>query len=260
MLDGKSDVSITEVEMLHGALNDPSSAQHTRFYFRDPAYVLDKPDQFKLTCLTNSFRWTTHQGLRTTSLWKLSGSRWIGWACFNDFAQIIMSYIRKVRADTLDKDALDHDFLHTPAIRFMSQEMVSLNGLPTMLKPPIPPYHTWRVRLRKSALLATGYRVYRIPDGKFVYRTLCRSDPIFYRLVSMVRRILGEIKRRYAIPTTYPPRQLSWNPHLLTGSIWLRKAPGIKSKIILSLMLSTNLKTAREHLTLHGSQWWSRRT
>ena len=40
--------SVTELEILHGVLNDPAMAEHTFFYLRDPAYVDGKPaDQFR---------------------------------------------------------------------------------------------------------------------------------------------------------------------------------------------------------------------
>lgn len=40
--------SVTELEILHGVLNDPAMAEHTFFYLRDSAYVEGKaPDQFR---------------------------------------------------------------------------------------------------------------------------------------------------------------------------------------------------------------------
>jgi tetratricopeptide (TPR) repeat protein len=35
--------SVTELEILHGVLNDPGMAEHTFFYFRDPAYLASLP-------------------------------------------------------------------------------------------------------------------------------------------------------------------------------------------------------------------------
>jgi hypothetical protein len=35
--------SVTELEILHGVLNDPAMAAHAFFYFRDPAYVRSVP-------------------------------------------------------------------------------------------------------------------------------------------------------------------------------------------------------------------------
>lgn len=37
--------SVTELEILHGVLNDPSMADHAFFYLRDPAYVEGKPPE-----------------------------------------------------------------------------------------------------------------------------------------------------------------------------------------------------------------------
>jgi tetratricopeptide (TPR) repeat protein len=44
-LDGAAGRSVTELEILHGVLNDPAMAEHTFFYLRDPAYVEGKPAQ-----------------------------------------------------------------------------------------------------------------------------------------------------------------------------------------------------------------------
>ncbi len=39
--------SVTEIEILHGALNNPEMAEHVFFYFRDPAYVCEKPMEYR---------------------------------------------------------------------------------------------------------------------------------------------------------------------------------------------------------------------
>ena len=36
---GKTGKSVTELEILHGVLNNPDMAEHAFFYFRDPAYI-----------------------------------------------------------------------------------------------------------------------------------------------------------------------------------------------------------------------------
>jgi len=38
-LAGQPDRSVTELEILHGVLNDPAAAERALFYFRDPAYI-----------------------------------------------------------------------------------------------------------------------------------------------------------------------------------------------------------------------------
>ncbi|MCX6690514.1 MAG: DUF4062 domain-containing protein [Methanoregula sp.] len=42
-ITGHSGKSITELEFLHGALNNPTMAGHAYFYFRDPAYIKTLP-------------------------------------------------------------------------------------------------------------------------------------------------------------------------------------------------------------------------
>ncbi len=43
-LERARDSSITELEILHGVLNDPAMAAHAFFYFRDPAYIESLPE------------------------------------------------------------------------------------------------------------------------------------------------------------------------------------------------------------------------
>ena len=38
-LEGQAGHSVTELEILHGVLNDPEMAEHSYFYLRDPGYV-----------------------------------------------------------------------------------------------------------------------------------------------------------------------------------------------------------------------------
>ena len=40
---GKTGKSVTELEILHGVLNNPEMAEHAFFYFRDPAYIKTIP-------------------------------------------------------------------------------------------------------------------------------------------------------------------------------------------------------------------------
>ena len=46
-----TDHSITELEILHGVLNDPEMAKHAFFYFRDPAYIEGLPAEEQGECL-----------------------------------------------------------------------------------------------------------------------------------------------------------------------------------------------------------------
>ncbi len=42
---GKAGKSVTELEILHGVLNNPEMAAHAFFYFRDPAYIKSIPPE-----------------------------------------------------------------------------------------------------------------------------------------------------------------------------------------------------------------------
>ena len=42
---GKTGKSVTELEILHGVLNNPDMAEHAFFYFRDPAYIKTIPPE-----------------------------------------------------------------------------------------------------------------------------------------------------------------------------------------------------------------------
>ena len=47
-LAGLAGTSVTEMEILHGVLNDPSAAEHSFFYTRDPAWVDTRPERERL--------------------------------------------------------------------------------------------------------------------------------------------------------------------------------------------------------------------
>jgi len=47
-LAGLAGTSVTEMEILHGVLNDPSAAEHSFFYTRDPAWVDTRPAEERL--------------------------------------------------------------------------------------------------------------------------------------------------------------------------------------------------------------------
>ena len=49
-----SDHSVTELEILHGVLNDPKMAEHAFFYFRDPSYLDTLPKEQKLDYLESA--------------------------------------------------------------------------------------------------------------------------------------------------------------------------------------------------------------
>ncbi|MCX6647762.1 MAG: DUF4062 domain-containing protein [bacterium] len=44
-LKGHLEKSVTELEILHGVLNDPGMADHAYFYFRDPAWAHSRPEE-----------------------------------------------------------------------------------------------------------------------------------------------------------------------------------------------------------------------
>ena len=46
---GKTGKSVTELEILHGVLNNPDMAEHAFFYFRDPAYIKSIPSEKERT-------------------------------------------------------------------------------------------------------------------------------------------------------------------------------------------------------------------
>ncbi|MCW2767199.1 MAG: hypothetical protein JWO11_3158, partial [Nocardioides sp.] len=47
-LSSLSGTSVTEMEVLHGVLNDPEAAGHAFFHFRDPAWVDTRPPEERL--------------------------------------------------------------------------------------------------------------------------------------------------------------------------------------------------------------------
>jgi hypothetical protein len=118
--------SVTELEILHGVLNDPTMAEHAFFYFRDPAYVQSLPLRSKhsFASLPAKRRSSEHAEERQQKLVQLkeqirasrlpvranyANPRLLGELVLADFTSVIdRLYPEGSQPDPLDREAADH--------------------------------------------------------------------------------------------------------------------------------------------------------
>jgi tetratricopeptide (TPR) repeat protein len=214
-LDAGNGRSITELEILHGALNDPEHAPHAFFYFRDPGYARRLPteqqkdfeaegpdarsrlDQLKQRIMAS--------GLRVRAGY--ADARQLGQRVLEDLtASIDLEHPPGVEPDPLDREAAVHDaFAQSRAWVYIGREAyherldahAAGDGGPLMV--------LGASGSGKSALLGNWVRRYRRahPDV-FVLDHYLASGHDSADHVRLVRRIVLEIKRRYRVVDDVP--------------------------------------------------------
>jgi tetratricopeptide (TPR) repeat protein len=209
--------SVTELEILHGVLNDPDMQNHAFFYLRDPAYVETLPavtrDDFvdadpehraKLATLKDRIRtsgFPVHDGY--------SDPRALGELLLADLTTLVdRLYPGDARPDPLDREAAAHAAY--AASRFGSY--VAREGafaeLDTHAAGDGPPLVVLgESGSGKSALLANWVQRYRgSPEGHdaLVVEHYVGASPESADFAAMLRRIMSELSRRFSIRDKIP--------------------------------------------------------
>ena len=114
---GKSGKSVTELEILHGVLNNPDMAEHAFFYFRDPAYIPDKQKDFTAEDAEGAEKAKKLKGLKERI--RKSGfpvhenypnPKALGDFIYKDLEGVVNTlYPKGSEPAPLDRDAMDHD-------------------------------------------------------------------------------------------------------------------------------------------------------
>ncbi|MBI4641712.1 MAG: DUF4062 domain-containing protein, partial [Candidatus Tectomicrobia bacterium] len=114
---GKTGKSVTELEILHGVLNNPEMAAHAFFYFRDPAYLPDKQKDFATEGAEDTEKAGKLKGLKERI--RKSGfpvhenypnPKALGELVLKDLTLVIERLYPKGSApEPLDRDAMEHD-------------------------------------------------------------------------------------------------------------------------------------------------------
>ena len=241
--------SITELEILHGVLNNPAMAEHAFFYFRSPAFIETLPAnqqedlreepiaeeiqrygreeaerraeerRHKLAALK--------QRIRTSDLPVRENYRdpaELGRLVLEDLTAVIdRLYPEGSQLDPLDREANDHEVFAANRRRVYIGRKEYLERLDMHAAGDGPPLVVFGDSgLGKSALLANWALQHRAEQPRelvlihFVGSSRHSAD---WR--AMVRRIMGELRRRFSIEQEVPDR-----PDELrrTFGVWLRAA------------------------------------
>jgi len=216
--------SVTELEILHGVLNNPAMAERALFYFRDPAYVVATPplktanlietdadasrNQQKLTDLKNRIRTAAGQKkIKYQPRENYANPEVLGDLIQADFIKIIDEiYPPNEVPDPLDQEANRHEeharsrrdlYIARPALfDFLDQHVGSA-------EPPL--VLTGESGCGKTALLANWVERYRLshPEDLIVQHYI-GSTPDSADWMSVVTRILGELKRGFNMSEDLP--------------------------------------------------------
>jgi tetratricopeptide (TPR) repeat protein len=204
--------SVTELEILHGVLNDPDMAGHAFFYLRDPAYVEGKPaEQFRESepgpkdLLTDLKRRICASRLPVRE--NYPDPRTLGELVLADLSAVIESrYPAGSEPDPLARETAEHEaFAASRAGVYIGRAAyferldagASGDGAPLVV--------IGDSGSGKSALLANWATRYRAGHpAEFVLTHFIGASPASTDPASMVRRLIGELKSRFDLSIEIP--------------------------------------------------------
>ncbi|HEU6439736.1 MAG TPA: tetratricopeptide repeat protein [Terriglobales bacterium] len=221
--------SVTELEILHGVLNDPTMAEHTFFYLRDPAYVEGKsPDPYREIATREEIasvgpqeaeRRAAERRAKLSTLKErirsggmpvredYSDPRALGELVLADLAAVIERlYPAGSEPDPLDREAAEHEafaasrsgvYIGRPEYFDRLDAHAAGDGPPLVI--------LGESGSGKSALLANWALSYRAahPDDLAVAHFIGAS-PASTDWAAMVRRIIGELSRHSGFEIEIP--------------------------------------------------------
>ncbi len=226
--------SVTELEILHGVLNNPEMTDHAFFYFRVPSYIdsippekqgdfLEKPypaeiDRYgdtdalrradsrkrKLQSLKERIR---DSGLKVRENYR--DPRELGNLVLEDITKDIdMLFPKSSKPDPLDREAFEHEAFAASRTGIYIGRAEYFKQLDSHAKGEEPPLIVLgESGSGKSALLANWAAHYRsLHPDELLLMHFIGSTPDSSDWVLMLRRIMGEMKRRFGIEEDIPDK------------------------------------------------------
>ena len=211
----QNDKSITELEFLYGALNNPSAANRAFFYFRDSdndeqisdekQSDLNLESQEHLVKLADLKKRIRLSGLSLNEGYNTPKK--LGQLVLKDMWHAIEEdFPEENEVDPLDKQSMDHEafaksrtqiIVEKPSYFEAINDFVARSNTPLVL--------TGDSGIGKSTLLAGWVERYRqIHPETFVLLHFIGSSQRSTDYVEIIRRVLGEIKRRCVITDDIP--------------------------------------------------------
>jgi hypothetical protein len=254
--------SVTELEILHGVLRDPTMAEHAFFYFRDPAYVnlisenhrqdftAENPEsKEKLQRLKNRIRHVCDEQICHLRE-NYPSPQELGQLILKDFTRLINEIFPEAsQPDPLDREAMEHeayaknrervyvgrpeyfDRLYAHAEGGGDQPLVILGESGS----------------GKSALLANWVARYRQEHPEIlVLQHYIGATPYSADWAAMLRRLMGEFKRRLGLQQDIPDK-----PDVLRSDFtkWLQIATA-RGRVLLVLDALNQLEDRDDALGL----------
>jgi tetratricopeptide (TPR) repeat protein len=251
--------SVTELEILHGVLNNPGMADHAYFYFRDPSWAHSRPRDRQAEFLEGptieELRYLDPQAaeqraekrrqrlaelkerIRNSGLPVKENYRdpkHLGELVLQDFTGLIDRLFPKgSQPDPLDRDAAEHEAFAQSRFRVYLGRQEYFDRLDKHAEGDGPPLAVLgESGSGKSALLANWAEEFRVkhPDVLLI-KHFIGATPYSTDWAAMLRRIMGEFKRRFDIQGDIPTE-----PDKLRSTFanWLHMAAA-KGKAILIL-------------------------
>ena len=207
--------SVTELEILHGVLHNPEMAEHTFFYFRDPAYVESIPPDRRTDFLSENAQSAQKlqqlkETIRSSGLpvrEDYQGPESLGELVLQDLSEVIDSlFPEDSLPDPLDREANEHEVYAQSLARAYIGRATSFRRLDEFANGSGPPLVVLgESGAGKSALLANwAYR----------YREQYPEDVVLIHFIgatsqsagcdAMLRRLMGELQRRLEIDVAIP--------------------------------------------------------
>lgn len=226
--------SITELEILHGVLNDPMMADRTFFYFRDPAYAKMRGANFlsecddaekKLEALKSNIRKASKKrGIPLREGDKYNNPRTLAEIVLTDLkAAIDREFPQETIPDTLNRDEQGHEaFAKTRRRIYIARPdyYVALDN--HALGNDRPLVISGESGGGKSALIANWIRNWKnTHKDDFVFQHYIGGTPDSAGYLQIITRLMAEIKQWTNDPDDPP---INRDEIIRDFSLWLAKA------------------------------------
>ena len=209
--------SYTELEILHGVLNDPEMADHAFFYFRDPKFLDSVPeDQKKDFAPEGKLQYKPYENYKNAS--DLSD------LVLSDFEKLINTlYPEEEMPSSLERERLDHAAFADSRTSVYIRRQEYFDQLDTHVAGDGPPMVVLgESGSGKSALLANWVTAYRKqhPD-EFVILHFIGGSPNSASITGLLQRIMLELKEKFELPDEVPA---NLDQIIDAFPIWLNRA------------------------------------
>ncbi len=246
--DGNDRKSVTELEILHGVLNNPEMANHAFFYFRDPKYIATVPADHlndfasedderaaKLLRLKDTIRQAYRRGeLKRLPSENYRDAKALGEHVLADFTALINRlYPLGQQPSPLAQEQMDHEaFARSRASVYIGRQEY-FDRIVTHATGDGPPLVVLgESGSGKSALLANWGIKYREEHPEdHVLLHFIGSSPDSINVTGLLRRVMLELKQHFELPDELPAQ-----PDELREAfpLWLASA-AMRGRVILIL-------------------------